>query len=49
MGTHYYAKVGHMEIRVDGEMKWNSEETTRQKALEFLQNFKKKMKERAIR
>jgi hypothetical protein len=35
-GKHYYAKVGHMDVTVNGESKWNDAETAHKKAEEFL-------------
>ena len=41
-GIHYYAKVGSMDVVVDGDMKWKSEERAYEKAVEFLKAMKAK-------
>jgi hypothetical protein len=43
-GVHYYAKVGSMDVVVDDEMKWKTEERAYEKALEFLKDMKRKKK-----
>lgn len=38
-GVHYYARIAHLDVRVDGEMKWKSYEIAREKALLFLKKL----------
>lgn len=42
-GIHYYAKVGEIDVEIDGHIKWWTYEEAHQKALEFLEKLKKEM------
>ena len=35
-GIHWYAKIGHVDIVVDGEQKWNTREQAEKAAQEYL-------------
>ena len=41
-GSHYYAKIGLMDVVVDGEQKWNARWVAQKKAEEFLEILNKK-------
>jgi hypothetical protein len=43
-GVHYYAKIGCVDVVIDGEMKWKTEERAYEKALVFLKVMKRKKK-----
>ncbi|MHA1437905.1 MAG: hypothetical protein ACTSPD_10040 [Promethearchaeota archaeon] len=35
-GTHYYAKIGRIDVFIDGEQKWDTKKEAQEKALKFL-------------
>ena len=41
--THYYAKIGDLDVKVNDELKWNTENETREKAKWFLNNIVEKI------
>ena len=41
-GVHYYARIAHMDVRVDGEMKWRTYELALEKAMLFLNKLRQK-------
>ena len=38
-GLHWYAKIGFMDVVIDGEAKWNSRWEAEEKAKEFLKEM----------
>ena len=38
-GAHWYAKVGFMDVVIDGEVKWNAKWVAQQKAEQFLEEL----------
>jgi hypothetical protein len=38
-GKHWYAKIGSADVVIDGEQKWNSYDTAKEKAELFLENL----------
>jgi len=44
-GKHWYAKVGPFDVRFNNEYKWFSEETAHKKALKFLEELRKIIKD----
>ena len=40
-GVHYYARIAHMDVRIDGEMKWKTYDLAREKAMLFLNKLQR--------
>ena len=45
-GAHWYAKIAHIDVVIDGEQKWNAKWVAQQKAEQFLSKMNQKSQSR---